>query len=189
MVNMRGDPSISPVISDIVNAALWGMEGIRFENLDRCPYCRGKIRGYDFKKKHFACVLSEGKPYYIDVAVKRFFCHECGRLSYAYEPFYPGTRMGIPVVDLCVSLGSSMPFNRVSGVLKKMNVVVDRGTVRNYVNMQYHEERCVDMFGLNLPFSIMNLGIKVINKGGAPMSGDEALVAMGFDPHRLKGLY
>lgn len=186
MVDMKGDPTISPVISDIVSAALWGMEGVRFENLDRCPYCGGKIRGYDFKKKHFACVLSEGKPHYIDIAVKRFFCQKCGRLSYAYEPFYPGTRMGIPVVDLCVSLGSSMPFNRVSGILKKMNVVVDRGTVRNYVNRQYFDEICVNMFGLNLPSSIINLGIKVIDKDGASMSGNEALIAMGFARQRLK---
>lgn len=183
---MKDDPSISPVISDLVGAALRGMEGIRFENLDRCPHCGGKLRGYDFKKKHFACILSEGEPHYIDVAVKRFFCKECGRLSYAHEPFYPGTRIGIPVVDLCISLGSTMPFNRVSGILEQMNVVVDRGTVRNYVKKQCSDERCVNMFGLNLPSSIINLGIKAIQKDGRPMSGNEALIAIGFNPEKLK---
>lgn len=130
-------------------------------------------------------MTTDGRPRNIYVEVKRFHCEQCGRLSYAHAPFYPDTRMGLPVVDLCVCLGRTMPFNRVASILREMNVAIDRGTIRNYSNRRFCTTRIIQMFRIDLPFSIVNLGIQMIRRGDdRPMRGDEAFDAMGFDPER-----
>lgn len=182
---MKPDIAIPPVTCELIREALRGMDGVRFERRDACPHCGGAVHGYDFKKKRFATVMIDGRSQNIYVDVKRYRCEECGRLSYADGPFYPDTRVGLPVVDLCVCLGRTMPFNRVATTLREMDVAIDRGTIRNYACRGLWKPPSFQMFRLELPFSIINLGIQMIRKADdRPMTGDEAFAAMGYDPER-----
>ncbi len=120
------------MLIDLVGSALVSMDGVAFTELDACPSCGGSLTGHDLRKKRFAVVMEGGKPRVIHVHVKRFYCNRCKNLCYAEAPFYPETRLGSPVVDLCALLAARMPFHRVARLLAAMGVIVDRGTIRNY---------------------------------------------------------
>jgi hypothetical protein len=91
------------------------------------------------------------------VLVKRFLCKNCGHVCLADQPFYPDTRIGSPVVDLCLTLGQTLPYARVSSYLLEMGVVVDRWSVRNYVQHDRRTVPAMDMFGVRVPLSIVSL--------------------------------
>jgi len=127
-------PRIPPLIIDIVQSGLLACEGILFETRDSCPVCGGTLSGYDTKKKQFAVLLEGNTRHPVHIVVKRFSCRGCDTICFADEPFYPGTRIGSPLVDLCRTLGATMPFNRVAVNLLHLGIVIDRGTVRNYMH-------------------------------------------------------
>ena len=81
---------------------------------DACPVCGGKVSGYDTKKKQFAVIRENDGLKPVHVFIRRYACHECHAVCYADEPFYPDTRVGSPLVDLCRTLGETMPYNRVA---------------------------------------------------------------------------
>jgi hypothetical protein len=114
------------------------------------------------------------------VLVKRFRCHRCGQVCLADQPFYPGTRIGSPVVDLCVTLGETMPYSRVSSSLADLGIIVDRGSVRNHVQKNLRAIPAVDMFGIRVPLSIGSLSTLAMGiTGGGRIDGPAVLAACG----------
>jgi len=172
---------IPPLLIDIIQSGLLVCEGVVFDNRDACPVCGGELSGYDTKKKQFAVMLEGDKRHPIHVLVKRFTCRQCHMICFADEPFYPDTRIGSPLVDLCRTLGAIMPFNRVSANLLHLGIVIDRGTVRNYMNRSFPEIPTTDLFGIRLPPSIISLSELAARAGdGGRIGGTEALAACGF---------
>lgn len=148
---------IPPLLSDLVSTTLILCDGILFDECGACPHCGGELSGYDVKKKQFVIMIEKEQKRVVSVMVKRFICHQCGKVSLANQPFYPDTRIGSPVVDLCVTLGETMPYSRVSSCLAEMGIVVDRWSVRNYVQKTRHRIPAIDMFGFMIPLSIVSL--------------------------------
>ena len=170
---------IPPLLVDIVQNGILACEGVVFDNRDACPVCDGPLSGYDTRKKQFAVMLREGTSYPFHVLVKRFSCRRCGWICFADEPFYPGTRHGSPVVDLCRTLSMTMPFHRTTAYLARLGIVVDRGTVRNYVHGSFPEIPTTDLFGVRIPLSIVSLSSLTTGEGSS-IKGAEALAACGF---------
>jgi hypothetical protein len=174
-------PRIPPLIIDIVQSGILACDGIVFNNRESCPLCGGTLSGYDTKKKQFTVMLEEDIPHRVRVFVKRFSCRQCHTLCFADEPFYPGTRIGSPLVDLCRTLGATMPFNRVAAHLLHLGIVIDRGTVRNYMHRPYPDITITNLFGISLPVSIISLSELAARVGeGSRIPGAEALAACGF---------
>jgi hypothetical protein len=172
---------IPPLLIDIVQSGLLACEGLVFDNRDTCPACGGKLSGYDTKKKQFATIKETKDLHQVDVFVKRFSCRECHSVCFADEPFYPDTRMGSPVVDLCRTLGATMPSNRVAANLLRLGIIIDRGTVRNYGYRSFPYVPTTDLFGIHLPLSIISLSELAARTGeGSRIPGTEALAACGF---------
>ena len=172
---------IPPLLIDIVQSGLLACEGMVFDYRDTCPACGGELSGYDTKKKQFAIIKETDEQHPLHVFVKRFTCRECHAICFADEPFYPNTRIGSPLVDLCRTLGATMPFNRVAAHLLHLGIVIDRGTVRNYVNRSFPEIPTTDLFGILLPISIISLSELSFRSGeGSRIEGAEVLAACGF---------
>jgi hypothetical protein len=172
---------IHPLLKDILQSGLTACDGIVFDNRDQCPVCGGKLSGYDQKKKQFAVVKKNDELQTVHVFVKRFTCRTCHAICFAEEPFYPDTRVGSPIVDFCRSLATTMPFNRVAANLLHLGVVIDRGTVRNYMNRSFPEVPVTNLFGINIPLSLLSLADLATRFGeGSRIPGAEALAASGF---------
>jgi hypothetical protein len=172
---------IFPLVKDIVQSGILACEGIVFDYRDSCPECSGKLSGYDTKKKQFAIIQEAEDLHPVHVFVKRFTCRECDAMCFADEPFYPYTRIGAPVVDLCRTLGVAMPFNQVASNLQHLGIVVDRGTVRNYMHRSFPEIPSTPLIGIRLPLSIISLSELTARIGeGCRIPGAEALAACGF---------
>jgi hypothetical protein len=139
------------------------------------------LSGYDTKKRQFAILKETDEQHPVHVFVKRFTCRECHAICFADEPFYPDTRIGSPLVDLCRTLGATMPFNRAAAHLLHLGIVIDRGTVRNYMNRSFPEIPTTDLFGIRLPPSIISLSeLAARSSEGSRIPGTEALAACGF---------
>jgi hypothetical protein len=132
------------------------------------------------RMKKFAVIREENRLRIIHVGVKRFTCRECGSLCNAPEPFYPDTRLGSPVLDLCITLSSTLPFSRTSRVLEAMGVIVDRSSCRHFGSLSLPEIRTADVFGFSLPFSILALSSLAAREGKIdPVASAEVLAACG----------
>jgi hypothetical protein len=172
---------IPPILVDIVQSSIQVFDNAVFENRDVCPACGGSLSGYDTRKRQFAIIYREGKSSPVNVYIKRFSCHQCGAICSAGEPYYPDTRHGSPVVDLCRTLSTTMPFHRTSAYLGQMGIVIDRGTVRNYARGSFPEIPTTDLFGIRLPLSIVSLSSILVDPGErSGVMGAEMLAACGF---------
>ncbi len=184
-------PRIPPMLVDLVQTALTACDGTYFDNRNACPSCGGSLSGYDKKKKQFAVLIEGEERRPVHVIVKRFSCQVCKKVCFANEPFYPGTRTGSPVVDLCLTLSGTMPFTRTAIYLEEMGIFVDRMTVRNFSRLDVPEIPTADIFSIHLPMSIVSLSTLAagLREGGC-IEGAEALAACGFPsahraaPHR-----
>jgi len=173
---------IPPMLADIVQAALASYDNVLFDSCDTCPACGGDLSGYDIKTRQFAVVRDGEQKKVIPVRVKRFRCRSCRKIHSADQPFYPDTRIGSLVVDLCVTLGGSMPFSRVSSCLYDMGVIVDRWSVRNYIRNNRRTVPGVDMFGFEVPLSIVSHSALAMGmQAGGGVSAADLLAACG-DP-------
>ena len=169
------------MLVDLVQTALTACDGTYFDNRDACPTCGGSLSGYDKKKKQFAVLTEGGGRRTVHVIVKRFSCQVCKKVCFADEPFYPGTRIGSPVVDLCLTLCRTMPFTRTAAYLEEMGICVDRMTVRNFSHLAVPEIPTADVYGIRLPMSIISLSTLASGLGeGDCLNGAEALAACGF---------
>ena len=174
-------PRILPMLSTVVQTGLVAVDNVRFGELGACPVCQGPVSGYDTKKKVFAIIREEDEERTIRVSVKRFFCRSCDHIINADEPFYPGTRIGSPVIDLCLSLATTMPVNRTATYLDAMGVVVDRTSCRLYVREHARAIPMTDLFGIKIPMSVVSLSALTARAGQhSPVSGAEVLAACGF---------
>ena len=180
-------PRFPPMLIDIVQTALSACDGIEFFDLAACPSCGGAVRGYDIRKKQFAAIIENDKKRIIHIRVKRFYCKHCKRLFDADEPFYPDTRIGSPVIDLCVTFAATIPFTRTATYLSLMGILIDRGSVRNYANRDFKEIPTADMFGMSLPLSILSISaLAASTSEGNSIIGAEVLAACGFpSAHRV----
>jgi hypothetical protein len=158
----------SPLLSDLIQMTLTSFDRVLFDQCGICPRCSGELSGYDVKKKQFAVVMEGGQKRIVFVLVRRFRCHGCGQFSFADQPFYPDTRIGSPVVDLCLTLGETMPYSRVSSSLADMGIIVDRWSVRNYIQKNHRVIPAADMFGVRVPLSLVSLSALA---GGIPGGG------------------
>jgi len=169
------------MLVDLVQTALTACDGTFFDSHEGCPFCGGSLSGYDKKKKQFAVLMEGGGRCPVHIFVKRFSCQVCKKVCFADEPFYPGTRIGSPVVDLCVTLSGTMPFTRTAAYLEEMGIYVDRMTVRNFSHLAVPEIPTADVFGIHLPMSIISLSTLAARLGeGGCIEGAEALAACGF---------
>ncbi|MGA9086997.1 MAG: hypothetical protein ACLQMU_08495 [Methanoregula sp.] len=174
-------PRIPPMLSTIVQAGLVAVDSATFGELAACPACGGPVSGYDTRKKVFAVVRENDRERTLRVAVKRFSCRGCGRIVNADEPFYPGTRIGSPVVDLCLTLSTMMPVNRTAAYLDAVDIIVDRTSCRQYVRERDRSVLSTELFGVRIPLSVISLSTLAARAGqGGPVSGAEVLAACGF---------
>jgi len=174
------------MLSDLVQMTLMSCDGILFDQYEACPHCGGELSGYDVKKKQFAIVMEGERKRAVNVRVKRFLCHQCGLVCLADQPFYPDTRIGSPVVDLCITLGGTMPYSRVSSSLAEMGIIVDRWSVRNYVQKNNRTIPAVDMFGIRIPLSmgsLSTLSMGIVER--SRIDGPAVLAACNY-PSRIK---
>jgi hypothetical protein len=165
----------------IIQNAFSSLDGIVFAELAACPHCSGPVTGHDTKEKQFAVIADEGSKRAIHVRVKRFRCRECGRLCYADEPFYPDTRIGSPVIDLCVTLSATMPAGRAARVLEAMGIIVERTSCLLYAKKHTGEIPIADVFGMRLPLSVLSLGnLAALVPEGERIAGADVLAACGY---------
>jgi hypothetical protein len=174
------------MLSDFVQMTLTSCDGVLFDQGGTCPHCGGELSGYDVKKKQFAIVMEGEQKKAVNVLVKRFRCQHCRQVCLADQPFYPDTRIGSPVVDLCVTLGETMPYARVSSCLAEMGIVVDRWSVRNYVQHNDSPIPAVDMFGVRVPLSIVSLSTLAAGTPDKDRMDARALLAACNYPSRIR---
>jgi hypothetical protein len=182
-------PRIPPLMKDIVQTGISACDGLIFTGHSECPACGGPLSGYDMKKKQFAHLLCGDQRKTMYVNIKRYYCRNCQRLCYADEPFYPDTRIGSIIIDLCISLSITIPVNRIPRYLAAMGIHATRSSCRLYVqnNSSYYVRNNVryietnDIFGVHLPHSIISLS--ALATDSAPEScveEREVLAACGF---------
>jgi rubredoxin len=151
---------IPPIFCDLVQTTFSSCNGLVFDRSLNCPDCGGTVTGYDRKKRQFAVLTDGTNERIIDIYVKRFRCSACGSVFSARAPFYPKTRIASPIVDLCLTLGQTMHFSRVSDNLAYLGIIVDRWTIRNYV-MKYGSLAIptTELYGIKVPLSLVNLTV------------------------------
>jgi hypothetical protein len=147
---------IPPMVPDLILTALQICDGMVFDLEGPCPDCGDGASGYDQRKRRFAVIRDNGREQAVSIYVKRFQCKSCHRIFSSNAPFYPETRAGSPVVDLCMSFAASMPYYRVSAFLNDMGIIVDRGAVRSY-SLQNRNIVTAEMYGIRLPVSVILL--------------------------------
>ena len=145
------------MLPTVIQAGIANLDGQSYTSLDACPSCGGDIAGYDTKKRFFITLAEPGVNRDIFVIVRRFSCRVCGLVSPANAPFYPDTRIGAQVVDLCVTLSQEMSCSRAARVINALGIVIDRGTVRNYSSRGFAVPPATEFFGFLLPVSIISL--------------------------------
>ncbi|MHC1630583.1 MAG: hypothetical protein ACXQTG_06525 [Methanoculleaceae archaeon] len=162
---------VLPLLREIVYSTLVAIDGTRYRDLTGCPRCGGRVDPHDYRKKRFATLIDGGRDRRIDVYVRRFHCRLCGRLIYAPSPFYPGTRLGAPVVDCCIALGRCMPAARAAKVMEVMGIRVDRGTIINYLRSGIGPIPVIRFSGLPLPVSLFSLAAGTLGNESMPIKG------------------
>jgi len=180
---------ILPILSDVIPATISACKGILFNTQECCPHCGGEVTDYDIRSKQFAVIMTDNIQSTVMVQVKRFQCRQCRRVVYADQPFYPGTRIGSPVVDLCVTFASMMPYARASAYLQRVGIVVDRWSVRNYVQMKI-PVAMTEMYGTRLPESLVTLTALVAEtRDDTPLDSYDVLSACGYPSSQYTGLH
>jgi len=174
-------PRIPPMLTMIVQTGLSAVDGLIFTERSTCPACGGALTGYDTKRKQFAHLFVDNKKRTLYVFVKRFYCRDCHGFCYADEPFYSGTRIGSPIIDLSLALSRTMPANRVAAYLAAMGILADRTSCRHYMRNNTRRIETNDIFGIHVPLSIFSLSTLAARTGeGSRIEGAEVLAACGF---------
>lgn len=142
---------IPSFLRDVLIAVIMEKEGKEYTSLKMCPHCGGSVSGYDSIIRNYAALRVDGQVKKVNVIVGRFYCNECGRLCSADSPFYPGTRHGRDIVDIAAAFSSTMSYSRAATVMKMIGIIIDRGTVRNYVQKEISRPVTTEMFGYPIP--------------------------------------
>lgn len=108
-------------------------EGMVYDESRPCPECGcEEVIRHDMDERVFCITIVDDGFKPIKIQVKRFRCKKCGHVFDGKKPFYDGCDYASPIVDLCLALASSNPYNRVESILMQYGIQVDRDTVRNY---------------------------------------------------------
>lgn len=151
------DVKIPPMLIQLIDSGISGIDGKIFENADNCPECAGKLITHDFRRKKFATRIYREQRNPVYVKVKRFRCRECGRLVYADEPFYPEIRTGAPVVDFCLANSERYSYAHISRILRHLHIYISPSSVRNCASADLNMPPAVEMHGIFFPASLLNL--------------------------------
>lgn len=163
----------------MISSSVTVFDGVSFSEIHRyCASCKGPLRRHDIRMKRFARLIWGDSTRDINVYITRYRCRECNRLWYADEPFYPGTRHGVPVVDLTVALSARYPFHKTARILSEIGIKIDRGTVRLYQRLP--QPGTTDMYGIPVPNCIIALSGLVAE--GRSVEGAELLAALALPP-------
>ncbi|HVP97449.1 hypothetical protein [Methanoregula sp.] len=184
-------PRVPPMLSTIVQAGLLAVDGVSFGDCAACPDCGGPVSGYDTRKKIFCIIRENERERTLHVNVKRFSCKHCGSIVNADEPFYPGTRIGSPVVDLCLTLATMMTVNRTAAWLDALDIIVDRTSCRKFTKVFPGPVPATPLFGTRIPLSVISLSTLAAGAGGerGAVSGAEILAACGFPSAHRAALF
>lgn len=174
----RHPVKIPPMLTATVNMGLSSLDGVLFKDLEKCPYCGGRPMPYDTKEKQYATLISNGEKKVVSVKVRRFLCHDCGKLLYADEPFYPDTRAGSAVIDLAISLSLKNSFSHAAAIMEALGIEINRGTVRNYAMSKLPLAGVSMMYGLPMPTSFITLMGRGIS--AANIRAEDVLKASGY---------
>jgi hypothetical protein len=145
------------MLGGIVQAALKVCDGTEYFTRGSCSACGGTLSGYDTRAKRFALLRDEDGDHPVEVILHRAYCLSCGKIVHPEEPFYPGTRAGSPVIDLCRVFSETMPYGRVAARLGQLGIAVDRWSVRAYCRTPHIPPPAIAAFGLRLPVSVISL--------------------------------
>lgn len=174
---------IPSMLKDLVSSAVLSADGISFTRLDACTYCGGPVKGHDMRRKRFATVRNKNGKQTVFVFVKRYHCEHCKKLCYAESPFYHDTRMGIPIVDLCNALIEQHPYHHAARILEALGILVDRGTLRNYAQRTFPPPDVIEMYGVPVPLSILNMNEQSFRGDeSSTIPGTEIFGASGLPP-------
>jgi hypothetical protein len=174
------------MLTHVVHAALQVCDNTEYFGEGTCRSCGGKLSGYDTRSKRFAILRDEEGDHTISVIIHREYCLACGRVWSPDGPFYAGTRLGSPVVDLCRALSLTNTFGQVATRLGQMGIIVDRWSVRSYCRVPFTPPRTVMAFGMNIPVSVISLSSLAgtpVNTGRA--RGEDVLAACFFPSRNL----
>ncbi len=177
---------IPPMLTEVVQAALRICDGTEFFPGKVCQFCGGTLSGYDTRTKRFALLHDTEGDRTVEVNLHRGYCRTCGRTIMPEEPFYPGTRIGSPVIDLCQALSVSLSSGHVTEMLNRMGVKVDRWSARSYCNLPISPPPTITAFGMPVPVSIITLSaLSGDPRGVGRINGDEVLTACNY-PSRYR---
>jgi len=177
-MRLRPLPSI---LTGIVMSSLRVCDQTEYHVQGPCRACGGTLSGYDTRVKRFAILSNDVGGERIDVILHRAYCRTCGRIWMPEAPFYPGTRAGSPVVDLCRALSETMSCGQVATRLGQIGVLVDRWTVRSYCNASFTPPPTIPVFGMNIPVSIISLSSLAQSQDHAGHTrGEDVLAACSF---------
>jgi len=113
--------------------------GMVYDEARPCPGCGCEdATRYDMDDRIFCTTIVDGSFRPINVRVKRFKCSRCGGVFEGRSSFYDGCNNASLIVDLCLALASSNPYNRVESILMQYGIQVDKCTIRNYA-MRFHD--------------------------------------------------
>jgi hypothetical protein len=117
----------------IPQALMRRYSGLCYDAHGPCPSCGSeRVIGFGWLERTFCIVITENGFRDVNVRVRRYMCKGCRHTFLADAPFYDGCLYGKPIVDLCLYLAASNPFNRVESILTQYGIQVDRDTVKNY---------------------------------------------------------
>jgi RNA polymerase subunit RPABC4/transcription elongation factor Spt4 len=171
---------ILPILADLIPAAIAACDDILFDDLGCCPRCGGDVTDYDIRKKQFAVIANDQKTTTINVRVKRFRCKNCHAVVYAHQPFYPDTRTGSPIVDLCVTFSTMMPYARASEYLNRIGIIVDRWSIRNYAKKKLSVPM-TKIYDTHLPNSVIAIcDLLSAVKPGSQLQANDVLYACSY---------
>lgn len=171
------------MLAMLVHEALALPNGMVFDSRASCPSCGGPLSGYDIKERQFAKLIGDGGTRTIRVVVKRFRCRSCRKICNADEPFYPDTRIGAPVIDLCIAFSRAFGYGRAARNLAAMGVAIDRMQCRHFAQVP-RPVPVIDMYGFPVPKSVLSLSALATGAPfeGGRIKGAEALAACGLPP-------
>jgi len=123
-------------------------DGRVYDERKDCPECGSThVVRHDWYPRLLCKVILEDDRFKdVVILVKRFVCKRCRAVFLADAPFYDGANYGRPIVDLCLALAASNPYNRVETILMSLGIQVDKCSIQSYC--QLFKERVEEKAGI-----------------------------------------
>lgn len=110
-------------------------DGKKFEGYrESCDRCGSRhVQRFGFEDRVYATVIQPSGFHDVTVHVRRYRCAECHHVMVCDEElFYPNINYGKGIVDACLYLTSSNPYNRVENMMLDHGIQVDTQSIRRY---------------------------------------------------------